>query len=161
MVFFPLLSTKTFHILFLCYHCFSKSLDLSFILFSTGNGFVREFNIYVTIVQYTSSLLEHFLQILGWNIFGFVSSYHWANFTIPQVKVLFQNNSQVSLDKIFQSKGIWLILKKKLLSLVTKLTGIFISPLCVCCAMKILFLSVLEKLPSHSLIVKANLQNII
>lgn len=50
--------------------------------------------------------------------------------------------------------------KKKLPSLVTDLT-VILTPfliLSVCCAMNILFLSVLEKLPSRRLIVQAYLQ---
>ena len=63
---------------------------------------------------------------------------------------------------IFQSKGIWLISKKKLPSVVTGLT-VILSPflfLCVCGAMNILLLSFLEKLPSRCLIVQTYLQNV-
>ena len=57
------------------------------------------------------------------------------------------------LTKSFSPKIFDLMLAKKLLSLVTKLKVIW-SPLCICCNMNVLFLSDLEKLPSHCLILQ-------
>ena len=48
------------------------------------------------------------------------------------------------------------MLKMKILSLVTELI-VILSPLRVCCVMNILYLPVLENLPSHCLTILTNL----